>query len=237
MSLYIVSIPIGNPDDITLRAIKTFQDVDFLICEEYKNGRKLLKQLKLDKELYALNEHNELSDTEEILQLLLKGKHAALFSDCGTPLFADPGCYLVNRCHEVGVRVIPVPGASSLLTALVGAGVNLERFFYAGFLARNSDDRRKEISNLLSFTCPIVIFDAPYRLKPLLEDLKQELPAVRQLTLALSLTNPDELFLHGTIDDIIRQVGPHPAKKEFVLILKPLPVKKSKKHVKKRTRK
>lgn len=237
MSLYLVSIPIGNPDDITLRAIKTLQEVDFLICEEFKNGRKLLKQLKLEKELHALNEHNEMSDTEEIIQLLLKGNHAALISDCGTPLFADPGSHLVSRCHELGIKVVPVPGASSLMAALVGAGVNLDRFYYAGFLSRESKERRKQIAALMPFDCPVIVYDAPYRLKQLLDDIKLEWPAGRQLTLALSLTTPDEQFLQGTIDELIRDLGPNPAKREFVLVLKPVFVKKSKKHVKTRNRK
>lgn len=230
MSLYIVSIPIGNPDDITFRAIQTFKQVDFLICEELKNGRKLLKQLDIDKELLCLNEHNESSETERIVQHLLEGKHAALFSDCGTPLFADPGTLLVERCHQLGIRVVPVPGASSLLAALVMSGVSLNRFHYAGFLSRNSNDRRKEIRQLLSQSCPVVIYDAPYRLKPLLADLKQELPPSWLVSLALSLTKSDESFLYGSIDDILKQTGPHPPKKEFVLIISPPSPKKSKKH-------
>jgi 16S rRNA (cytidine1402-2'-O)-methyltransferase len=237
MTLYIVSIPIGHPDDITLRAIKTFENVDFLICEEFKNGRKLLKQLNIEKELFNLNEHNEESDTEEIIQELLKGKTAALFSDCGTPLFADPGNLLVKRCLETGIKVIPVPGASSLMAALVVAGVQLDQFYYAGFLPRNSTERRKEIRYLQSLKCPVVVYDAPYRLNALMADIKAELPAHRQLTLSLSLTKPDEKVLFGTTSDLMKMLGPTPPKKEFVLILHPQIPKKSKKHVKTRKRK
>ncbi len=236
MTLYIVAIPIGHPDDITLRAIKTLKNVDFLICEEFKNGRKLLKQLNIDKELLNLNEHNEEADTEEILQELLKGKKAALFSDCGTPLFADPGSLLVKRCHETGIKVIPIPGASSLMAALVVAGVQLNQFYYAGFLSRNSTDRRNEIRRLQTFSCPVVIYDAPYRLNALITDLKAELSSLRQLTLSLSLTKPDEKVLFGTIGELIKMLGPKPPKKEFVLILHPQIPKKSKKHVKTRKR-
>ncbi|MCG8339002.1 MAG: 16S rRNA (cytidine(1402)-2'-O)-methyltransferase [Proteobacteria bacterium] len=236
MALYIVSVPIGHPGDITLRAVKTFEDADFLICEEFKNGRKLLKQLNIEKELFNLNEHNEETGTEEIIQELLKGKKAALFSDCGTPLFADPGSLLVKRCHETGIKVIPIPGASSLMAALVVAGVRLDQFHYAGFLPRNTSDRRKEIRNLLGFNCPVIIYDAPYRLSALITDLKAELPGVRQVTLALSLTKPDEKVLFGTMGDLVKMLGPKPPKKEFVMILHPQILKKSKKHVKTRKR-
>ncbi len=237
MSLYIISTPIGNPGDITLRAVETLKEVDILICEELKIGRKLLKSLNIKKELLNLNEHNEKEETEEILQELLKGKTAALFSDCGTPLFADPGTYLVKRCIETGLRVIPIPGASSLLAALVTAGTQLDNFYYAGFLPRKSEERKIEIRKLIPYTCPVVIYDAPYRLKSLLVDLKAELPSFREISLALSLTQPDEKILYGTITEILQQLEPDIPKKEFVIILKPALIrKKSKKYVKKRRR-
>lgn len=234
MSLYIVSIPIGHPDDITLRALKTLEEADFLICEELKNGRKLLKQLKIQKELFCLNEHNEQTDVDSFIQLLLKGKTGALFSDCGTPLFADPGAYLVKRCNELGIKVIPIPGASSLLAALVMIGDPLKQFHYAGFLPRDSADRRKELKRLSGFNCPVVIYDTPYRLKALLLDIKAELPSNRELSIAFSITQPDEKYIEGTIVEVIKSFGESYPKKEFVLVLKPkISLKKSKKHVKK----
>ena len=222
MPLFIVSTPIGNPDDITLRAIDTFRKVDFLICEEIKVGRKLLKRLEIDKELYNLNEHNESEESEMILRLLLKGKSGAIFSDCGTPLFADPGTKLVRRCHETGVQVIPVPGASSLLAALAVAGVDTNRFYYAGFLSRKSNERRKDIRKLKMFQCPVIILDTPYRLRALLLDLKSEITAGRHIILLLSLTKPDEKIISGSVSDVLKQLGENPPKKEFVLILNPM---------------
>lgn len=222
MILYVVSVPIGHPDDITFRAVKTFREVDFLICEEHQIGSKLLKRLEIDKDLQCLNEHNEEQDVESIITKLLKGKTAAIFSDCGTPSFADPGTKLINRCHEAGIRIVPVPGASSLLAALAVAGVSLDQFYYAGFLPRQSSERRKEIRKLQNMSCPIIIYDTPYRLKALLTDLKAEIPSARQIILCLSLTKKDEMIIRGTLSEIMTMLGPKPPKKEFVLILGPL---------------
>ncbi|MBU3916047.1 16S rRNA (cytidine(1402)-2'-O)-methyltransferase [bacterium] len=235
MSLYVVSIPIGHPDDITLRAIETLKNADILICEEYKEGRKLIKRLNIDKELYNLNEHNEEDEVDELIQLLLKGKTAAIFSDCGTPLFADPGTRLVNRCHEAGIRVIPIPGPSSLLAALSVAGVEINQFYYAGFLSRKPEDRRHEIEKLTRFHCPVVIYDTPYRLKALLSDLKRDIPSAQQIVLLLSLTKPDERIVRGSVSEVLTQLNNASQKKEFVLILRPFfqNSKKSNKHVKK----
>ncbi len=237
MPLYIVSLRIGDPDDITLRAIKTIENSDFVICEEFKNGRKLLKKLQLEKELFSLNEHNEDTDSEPIIQKLLFGASAALFSDCGTPLFADPGTHLVARCVEMGIDVIPVPGASSLLAALVVCGFPIKQFHYAGFLSRNSEERKKEIRELSKINCAIVIYDTPYRLKSLLEDLRSELQPPRSITVAISLTQQNEQVLRGSIPEVLKQLGEKPSKREFVLIVSPLQsIIKSKKHVKNRKR-
>ena len=224
MSLYVVSVPIGNPDDITLRAIKTIQSVDFVVCEELKIGRKLLKQLKVEKPLFHINEHDEKESSDEVIQMLFKGQNAAYFSDAGTPLFADPGTYLVNRCHEFGLRVIPVPGASSLTAALAVAGIDIKQFYYAGFLPRVAEDRRSAIRKLKRFDCPVIIYDTPYRLRSLLDDLKLELSASTKATLLLSLTQPAESIMKGSLDDIIHDINANYSKREFVLIVEP-PVK------------
>ncbi len=221
MSLFVVSVPIGNPDDITFRAVETLKKVDFLICEEFKTARKLLKGLDIHKDLYNINEHNEEKDTQLIIELLKQGKSAALFSDCGTPLFADPGTHLVSRCHQTGIQVVPVPGASSLLSALAVAGIEIKQFYYAGFLPRKSEERRKTIRQLRDFSCPVVIYDTPYRLKALLEDLVQVLGKDRKLSMMVSLTQKDERVVLGTLNEILQIYNKNPFKKEFVLILEP----------------
>lgn len=216
-----VSVPIGHPDDITLRAIETLRKVDFIVCEEAKIGRRLLKHHDIKKPLYDLNEHNENESSEEIIQLLLRNQNGAYFSDAGTPLFADPGTYLVSQCHQMGIRVIPVPGPSSLTAAIAVAGVDTQQFYYAGFLPRVSAERRAAIRKLKQFECPVVIYDTPYRLRALLDDIKLELSAATDAVLLLSLTQPEERIIKGSIAEIIADVNANYTKREFVLIIEP----------------
>ncbi len=150
-SLYIVSTPIGNYDDITLRALNVLKEVDFIICEEYKEGNRLLRYYGIDKPLEALNEHNEAKDAEATVERIRDGADAALISDAGTPVFADPGARLVHLALKRGVRVVPVPGASSLLAALVVSDFDINSFYYAGFLPRRRDERMKRAGRIGRF--------------------------------------------------------------------------------------
>ena len=146
--LYIVATPIGNPDDITLRAVETLKSADAVVCEEYKPGSTLLKKLGIEgKELVLLNEHNEPEVAADLLMRLLKGESLALFSDCGTPVFSDPGHYLIQLAASSGVIVSPVPGASSLMAALSVVDFHLDRFVFGGFPPRDSDTRRKVLTH------------------------------------------------------------------------------------------
>ncbi|MDP4192886.1 MAG: SAM-dependent methyltransferase, partial [Bacteroidota bacterium] len=132
--LYLVSTPIGNYDDITLRALNILKSVDFIICEEFKEARRLLAHYQIEKELVSLNEHNEHEEADGILLRMVGGESAALISDCGTPLFSDPGHLLVEICISQKIEVVPVPGANSLLPALTGSGLDFEKFYYYGWL-------------------------------------------------------------------------------------------------------
>lgn len=214
-----VSVPIGHPDDITLRAIETLRSADFLVCEEKKTGHRLISRHKIKKPLYTLNEHNERESSDEIIQLLLKNQSGAYFSDAGTPVFADPGRYLVNQCHQLEIPVIPIPGPSSLTAAMSVAGIDLHQFYYAGFLPRDASERRSAIRQLKQYDCPVIIYDTPYRLKALLEDVKAELTGAALATLLLSLTQPEERILRGPIARISAEVKRNYKKREFVLIL------------------
>ena len=142
-TLFIVSTPIGNYEDITLRALRVLKEVDFIICEEFREARRLLSRYKIEKDLVELNEHNENEASDEILLKLIEGKSAALISDCGTPLFSDPGHLLVDLAIQNKIDVVPVPGVSSLLTALIGSGMDFEKFYYYGWLSPKKDTRRK----------------------------------------------------------------------------------------------
>ena len=218
-SLFIVSTPIGNYEDITLRALIVLRKVDFIICEEFKEGRRLLSRYKIEKKLIELNEHNEEEASDEILQMMLDGKSAALISDCGTPLFSDPGHLLVDLAIQNKVEVIPVPGASSLLAALVGSGLDFEKFYYYSWLSPKKDIRRKQLLDLKRRKETIVLMDTPYRLKTLMEDLVKILGSNIPCVLAFELTKEREKFYRGNAGNILNHVEKENLKGEFVLII------------------
>ncbi|MBE0685593.1 MAG: 16S rRNA (cytidine(1402)-2'-O)-methyltransferase [Anaerolineaceae bacterium] len=216
--LYIVSTPIGNWDDITLRAIKILKDVDLLVCEEIRVGSTLLKKLSLPtKELIDLNEHNETEQVGLVIQKLFEGANIALISDCGTPVFADPGHVLINQATQMGIEVIPIPGASSLMAALSVLDFKLDRFYFAGFLPREKDHRKSVLNSLRSMDIPIVLMDTPYRLQKLLEEVSQTFGKNRRITLGINITMDNEKFLRGTVSEITKQLNQKKA--EFILVV------------------
>ncbi len=215
--LYIVATPIGNPRDITLRAMDVLQEVDAVICEEYREGSTLLKQLGIQKEIIEVNEHNETDQAPLIAERLRGEQSMALISDCGTPVFADPGATLIRLLVEQGTPVVPVPGASSLMATLSVLDVKLDRFIYAGFLPRDRGERKKALKHLRATRFPIILMDAPYRLMPLLADLEEVYGGGTNITLAMDLTLPDETIYRGTIAGAEKSLGQR--KSEFVLIV------------------
>lgn len=219
-SLFIVSTPIGNYEDITLRALRVLKEVDFIICEDFKEARRLLSKYKIEKQLVELNEHNENEVSDEILMKLLEGKSAAIISDCGTPLFSDPGHLLVDLAIQNKIDVIPIPGASSLLTTLVGSGMDFEKFYYYGWLSPKKDIRRKQLLDLRKRRETIVLMDTPYRLKTLLEDIVKLLGPNIPCVLAFELTKEKEKFYRGNTQNIFKAVERDNLKGEFVLIIK-----------------
>ena len=218
--LYIVSTPIGNYEDITLRALRILKECDFIICEEFKEARRLLSHYKIQKELFSINEHNENENANDLLLKLLEGKTAALISDCGTPLFSDPGHLLVDLALQNRIDVIPVPGASSLLTALVGSGLDFEKFYYYGWLSPKKDIRRKQLLDLRKRKETIVLLDTPYRLKSLMEDIVKLLGSNIPCVLAFELTKENEKFYRGNTGNILNVVDREKLKGEFVLIIR-----------------
>ncbi len=217
--LFIVSTPIGNYDDITLRAINILKEVDFIICEEFKEAHRLLSHIKIDKELFSLNEHNEDEASEDILRKIKENKSAALISDCGTPLFSDPGTKLIQLCIESNIEVVPIPGPSSIMAALVGSGFKLDKFYYAGWLSPKSDIRKKELSRLKSIKEIIVLMETPYRLKTILTDIVKVFGSNTRLVVGFDLTLPTEKFLRGTSAEILKIVETKNLKGEFIIII------------------
>jgi 16S rRNA (cytidine1402-2'-O)-methyltransferase len=222
VKLYIVSTPIGNYADMTIRALKTLEKVDCIICEEYKEVTRLMRFFKIDKELIQLNEHNEKKETEEIVTDILEGKSFALVSDCGTPAFEDPGNLLIQRCIEFGIPFEFIPGANSLLTAIVLSGFDISRFYYIGFLSPKSDERKRQLFGMQKLDRVFVILDAPYRLATLLKDLELYFPE-RNIFIGFDLTidteSKKEVHFRGTAREILTEIGEEKIKGEFVVIV------------------
>jgi 16S rRNA (cytidine1402-2'-O)-methyltransferase len=218
-NLYLVSTPIGNYDDITIRGLNILKKTDFIICEEYKEAHRLLSHYQISKELIALNEHNEKEVVNDIILKLVNGKSAALISDCGTPLFSDPGHLLVEVCISQNIKVIPVPGANSLLPALTGSGFDIEKFYYYGWLSPKKGIRRRQLLQMKRINEVIIILDTPYRLKSLISDVVKIMGKNIPSVLAFQLTMEDEKFFRGTAEEILTIAEKQNLKGEYVLIL------------------
>lgn len=217
-NLFIVATPIGNAQDITLRAIETLRSMDAVICEERKDGSRLLKQLEIKgKPLIELNEHNESDMIQQILIDLMDGKNMALISDCGTPVFSDPGKQLLKLMAEMRIKVVPIPGASSLMAALSLCPFDMETFTFLGFLPPKTEHRSAVLQKYKISDSPIILMDTPYRLTKLLDEVGKTFGHQQQIFLALDLTLPSEATYLGTVQDVAAQIQARKA--EFILIL------------------
>lgn len=217
-TLFVVATPIGNYQDITLRALQVLRDANVVVCEELREGSTLLKKVGVEgKELVSLNEHNEDEQTGNLIIRLHEGQTLALISDCGTPTFADPGARLVEEALLQGVKVVPIPGPSSLMAALSITPSATKEFYFAGFLPRKDEERISKLKHLHSLRNNIILMDTPYRLGKLLEETQSVFGKQHQATLTLDLTLPGELIIHDTLQVIRSRVAGR--KGEFVLII------------------
>lgn len=217
--LYLVATPIGNAEDITLRAIRVLKEADLVVCEERREGARLLRHLGIEKPVDTLNEHNEAAATPAIVHYLAGGKSVALISDAGTPVFSDPGRLLVQRAIQKHIRIVPVPGASSLLPALTASGFPINRFAFYGFLSPKRSRRILELQQLKKEPRTIVLMDTPYRLLQLVRDIAEVMGETRRLCVAFDLTLPTEEILYGTAPQLYREFTRNERKGEFVIIL------------------
>lgn len=201
--LHIVATPIGNMGDITLRAIEILKSCTYIIGEEHRPTSTLLKRLNINqsqKQIYLLNEHSKKNDLEELVKLCAENP-VALVTDCGTPVFSDPGSDLIKACRQKKIHVTTLPGASSLMGLISLSSQKLTQFVFVGFLPANKEERAQKLKELKSENRPWVLMDTPYRLQSTLEDLSQLLPNHRAL-LAMNLTQADELVLEGTFKEL-----------------------------------
>ena len=218
-TLYLVATPIGNFDDITFRALQVLKAADLVIYEERREGERLMRHFAIEKPVETLNEHNEAAASHTILRHLETGKTVALVSDCGTPVFSDPGQTLVRRAIEKGIRIVPVPGASSLMPALTVSGFSIDQFLFYGWLSPKKDRRRAELRHLLGEKRTIVLMDTPYRLIPLLRDLAETFGGTRRICLAFNLTMADEQMFYGTSEELLKRLQSKEMKGEFVIVI------------------
>jgi 16S rRNA (cytidine1402-2'-O)-methyltransferase len=218
-TLYLVATPIGNFADITFRALDVLKSVDLVVYEERKEGARLLRHFGIEKPVESLNEHNEAAATFHILDHLKSGKNIAIISDCGTPVFSDPGQILVQKAIAAGIKIVPIPGASSLMPALTVSGFSIDQFVYYGWLSPKRPRRIAELQQLRREQRTIVLMDTPYRLLALLKDIADVFGNSRRVCIAFNLTMPDEEIYHGFATELYARLSKIDKKGEFVVII------------------
>ena len=217
--LYLVATPIGNKEDMTIRGLRVLREVDLVVCEELREGHRLLRTYGIEQPLLDLNEHNETERVQEVLERLLEGEQVALVSDAGMPIVQDPGEQLVSAAVAEGVSVTCVPGPSSITTALVLSGLPASRFRYVGYVPAKRPLRRQALAALRNDPDTIVLAEAPYRLISLLEDIVSVIGRGRRLAIACELTTPQEAVYRDTAGELLAHFRNHPFKGEFVIVM------------------
>mgnify|MGYP000605792403 CR=1 FL=1 len=217
-TLFILSTPIGNLEDLSARARRTLSEVDLVACEDTRRTRALLTHLGIQKPLVSYHKDSPRKREEDILGALLAGKHVALVSDAGTPLLQDPGGELVRRALAEGIRVVPVPGPSAALAAWVASGFAGGPFLFYGFLPRRKGERRRVLADLRDFPYPMIFYEAPHRLRATLADLLAVF-GDRPASLARELTKMHEEILRGSLEKLARWAEAVDVRGEFTLVV------------------
>lgn len=216
--LYLVATPIGNLEDMTVRALRILKEVDVIAAEDTRNTRKLCNYFDIATPLMSYHEHNIITGGEKILSYLREGKTVALVSDAGLPCISDPGADIVQLAIAEDFAVVPVPGANAALSALIASGLTPQPFYFYGFLHRNKKERRGQLEKLKNRQETILFYEAPHRLKETLKDLELVL-GNRKIVLARELTKKFEEFLRGTIVEALEWVGANEVRGEFCVVL------------------
>ncbi|HXF12385.1 MAG TPA: 16S rRNA (cytidine(1402)-2'-O)-methyltransferase [Terriglobales bacterium] len=220
--LYLVATPIGNLEDITLRAIRVLKQADLIACEDTRQTQKLLNHYGIDTPTTSYHEHNEAARAAELVEKLEQGSRVAVVSDAGMPGISDPGFRLVSLVIERGLPVIPIPGATAFVAALVASGLPSEMFSFRGFLPPKSAARRRELQEIRNSTQTEIFYEAPHRILPALEDVAAVLGPGRRIVVARELTKIHEEFLRGTATQVLDTLKIRGEMKgEMVLIIGP----------------
>ncbi|MFK0731985.1 MAG: 16S rRNA (cytidine(1402)-2'-O)-methyltransferase [Gloeotrichia echinulata GP01] len=218
-TLYIVATPIGNLEDITLRAVRILQTVDLIAAEDTRHTGKLLQHLQVKTPQVSYHEHNRTSRIPELLNHLQNGQAIALVSDAGMPAISDPGYELVKACIENGITVVPIPGASAAITALSASGLPTDKFVFEGFLPPKGQQRRTQLEFLQTEARTIIFYESPHRLRDTLQDLAEVWGGDRQIVLARELTKLYEEFWRGTITEAIAYYNQREPQGEYTLVV------------------
>jgi len=197
-TLYIVATPIGNLEDVTLRALRILKEVDLIACEDTRHSRKLLAHYQITKSTVSHHEHNERERGSELIKKLEAGQNIALVSDAGTPLISDPGSWIVQEAIDRGIRVVPIPGPSAFVTALAASGLPCDTFAFIGFLPARRGQRRTRLKELAGLQSTLIFYEAPHRIVQTIHDLR-DVFGDRKCVVARELTKVHEEFLRGSL--------------------------------------
>jgi 16S rRNA (cytidine1402-2'-O)-methyltransferase len=218
--LYLVGTPIGNLEDITLRALRILKEVDQIACEDTRHTQKLLNHYEIRKPLISYHEHNEMTRAPELLIALEQGAKIALVSDAGMPLVSDPGHRLVTLCLRHHVPVVPVPGPSAVLASLAASGLPNEEFLFVGFLPARTGERRRALERLRIEDRTIILYEAPHRITECVADAREVL-GNRNACIAREVTKLHEEFRRGKLSELFASLEDRPAKGEITLLIAP----------------
>lgn len=222
-SLHLVSTPIGNLGDITYRAVETLRSADVVLAEDTRRTSVLLRHYDISARLVSAHEHNEAARAGTVVEMLREGKNVALVSDAGTPLLSDPGARIVREVIEAGFEVIPVPGASALLSALVPSGIPAERFAFYGFVPRKGGRRTELLEEIAALPHAVVIYESPNRVADLLRDLTEVAGSERRVAVARELTKLHEEFFRGTAAEALKRFETVEVRGEIVVVVEGRP--------------
>lgn len=220
-TLFVVSTPIGNLEDMTQRALRVLSEVDVVAAEDTRRSGLMLDALGIKARLVSCHDHNEGERSGQLVTQILQGQSVALISDAGTPLVSDPGYRLVRACQQAGISVVPVPGASAVLAALAVAGLPTDRFLFEGFLPSKGGARDEALSKVLANSATTVLFEAPHRLLSLLESMEAAGAGEREIALCRELTKRFETVIRSTVTTLRERVAADAdqQKGEVVLVL------------------
>lgn len=216
--LYLVATPIGNLEDITFRAIRTLNEVDYIAAEDTRHTRKLLNHFEIKKPLQSYHEHNKIEKGKKIIDDLLNGQQIALVTDAGTPGISDPGEDLVKSCNENNIEVTSIPGAVALVNGLILSGKDTRRFCFEGFLPFHKKERNYVLNSLKNETRTIILYEAPHKVKATIDDLVQAL-GDRNITISRELTKKFEEVLHMKLHEAVNYYKENEPRGEYVLIV------------------